>query len=225
MTQHEYGVTYAPQGSPQQQISLTRDYLVSHGVEFVRVTWVDLINNVRYRVVPREYFCKLLDSPRPGVSIGEVCLGLVGLRMAPGFTATGENLYVLDPERTFRLCPYAPGHASVMGFFQPKAPSPSAGPNPMHPLCPRALLKRVVDNARDQAGLRMLVGVESEFILVKKDALPDIVAVNDADWSVSHKLPSGSVEAEAMEDIAKSLINAGIELQMYHAEAAPGQVR
>ena len=68
-----------------------------------------------------------------------------------------------------------------------------------------------------------LVGFESEFILLSATK-PKIVPVNEADWSVSSKMPSGAVETIVMEEIALKLGEAGIELQMYHAEAAPGQV-
>jgi glutamine synthetase len=47
--------------------------------------------------------------------------------------------------------------------------------------------------------------------------------VNNHGWSNSPALPSGSVEAKVLEEIADALETAGIELQMYHAEAAPGQ--
>ena len=38
------------------------------------------------------------------------------------------------------------------------------------------------------------------------------------------KLPSGSIETIVLQEIAENLESAGIELQMYHGEAAPGQV-
>ena len=78
--------------------------------------------------------------------------------------------------------------------------------------------------ARDEAGVSFLVGVESEFILLSATR-PEPLYVNYADWSCSAKTCTGSVETRVLEEIANCLINAGIELQMYHAEAAPGQVR
>ena len=72
--------------------------------------------------------------------------------------------------------------------------------------------------------MSFLVGVESEFILLSATR-PEPVFVNYADWSCSAKTRTGSTEARVLEEIAECLIGAGIELQMYHAEAAPGQVR
>ena len=81
-----------------------------------------------------------------------------------------------------------------------------------HPLC---------RNAKIDLNLSFLIGVESEFILLKQTN-PIIEAVNSHGWSNSPALPSGSVEAKVLEEIADALNTAGIELQMYHAEAAPG---
>ena len=75
--------------------------------------------------------------------------------------------------------------------------------------------------AKNELNLSFLIGVESEFILLKQTN--PIEAVNNHGWSNSPALPSGSVEAKVLEEIADVLNTAGIELQMYHAEAAPGQ--
>lgn len=71
--------------------------------------------------------------------------------------------------------------------------------------------------------MSFLVGVESEFILMRADVSePDFL--NDAGWSCSAKTRTGSVETLVLDEIARDLLAAGVELQMYHAEAAPGQV-
>ena len=61
--------------------------------------------------------------------------------LAPGFGPVGEDLYVPDLS-SWRVCTYAPGHASVMGWFQEKIPGPSG--ELAVPLCPRTLLHRLV---------------------------------------------------------------------------------
>ena len=71
--------------------------------------------------------------------------------------------------------------------------------------------------------MSFLVGMEFEFILVKQ-IRPEVVYASDAHWSTSAKLRTGSAEAQVLEEIAQCLLDAGIELEMYHAEAAPGQV-
>ena len=221
---HEYrhGVVYTPStADPAPQPNLEDEtYLDSLGVKYIRITWLDYINKPRYRVVPRAYFKKLLKSSRPGVSLAKAALGLVSLELTPGFSGTGSYHYVFDPS-SFRLAPYAPGHASMMGFFQEKTPSPQYGL--VVPLCPRWILKRIVDKAQSVAGATYLVGFESEFILLKSTT-QELVPVNLGDWSTSSKMQSGTIEYTVMEEIADCLVDAGIELQMHHPEAAPGQV-
>ncbi|PSR77454.1 hypothetical protein PHLCEN_2v7885 [Hermanssonia centrifuga] len=220
MADHKYGVVYTPSTVAAKTLTPSNDALLDEfGINFIRITWVDWINNVRYRVVPRPYFSKLLHSARPGISLTKACFGLVFLALAPGFSGIGEYQYVLDLS-TFRLCPYAPGHASILGFFQEKLPTPQFGL--AVPFCPRSILKRITDDAKATADVSFLVGFESEFILLSATS-PKLVTVNNADWSVSSKLPSGSVESTVLQEIAECLEAAGIELQMYHAEAAPGQ--
>lgn len=220
MSDHAYNVVYDASNFKASDTPLSEELLDKLNVKFIRITWTDWINNIRYRIVPREYFRRLLDSTRPGVSMSTAVFGLVFLELAPGFHAFGEYHYVLDTT-SFRLAPYAPGHATVFGYFQNKTPTPEHGLSV--PYCPRTLLGRITERAKRHAGVSYLVGFESEFTLLSATA-PKIVPVNIADWSVSTKLPSGSVEAQVLEEIALKLEEASIELQMYHAEAAPGQV-
>ena len=72
-------------------------------------------------------------------------------------------------------------------------------------------------------GVEFLVGCETEFILLK--STNPIEAVNNAPWSASSSILSGSDEAKCLEEIADALQTGEIELLMYHGEEAPGQVR
>ncbi|KAF7967791.1 hypothetical protein HWV62_33029 [Athelia sp. TMB] len=217
---HKYTLQNVPQKTPLYGVTITG--LKGSGVKFVRIQWVDWTNQIRLRVVPIAYFEKLLDSSRPGVTVVKCVFGMVFAELAEGFSGVGEYLYVIDMN-TIRLCPYAPGHASVQGFFEEKSPIP--GPDRQLSvsvnLCPRTALQRIVNEARDQAGVQYLIGFETEFILLK--STNPIEAINKHDWAVTQALPSGSLEYKVMEEISQALIDAGIELQMYHSEAARGQ--
>ncbi|KAG6897784.1 hypothetical protein C0992_011198 [Termitomyces sp. T32_za158] len=193
----------------------------SLNISYVRLQWVDLINNIRCRVVPLSYFLRLLESSRPGVGIAKAALGLVYLTIAPGFNSSGEYLYVPDLS-TIRLCPYALGEVVVFGWFNEKTPYLGLD-NRMTldvSLCPRATLQRVVKESL-KAEIKYLVGFESEFILLK--STKPIIAASNHSWSATNGLPSGSVVAKTLKEIADGIQSSGIELQMYHAEAAPGQ--
>lgn len=217
------GIVYTPASvGPavgQQKASVSESMLDQLGVRYIRVTWVDLTNTIRFHVLTRSYFRKLLLSSRQGFSTVAAAFGVVFMHVCEGFSTIGELLIVLD-ESSFRLCPYVPGHASIMCFFQNVAPEPEYGLE--HHMDPRTQLARIERLAKEKAGVSYLVGFEHEFVLLKSTSPP--VEVNNADYAVSTKLPAGSVEAKVVEEIADALQDAGIELQKYHAEAAPGQV-
>jgi glutamine synthetase len=76
--------------------------------------------------------------------------------------------------------------------------------------------------ARSKYNVEFLVGFEAEFILLKSTR--PIEAVNHHAWSSADGFPAGKVGTIAVEEIADAVQASGLELQMYHAEAAPGQV-
>jgi hypothetical protein len=59
--------------------------LQGQGIQYIRLQWVDLINNIRYRVIPITYFSKILQSPRPSISITKAVFGLVFNSLANKF--------------------------------------------------------------------------------------------------------------------------------------------
>jgi glutamine synthetase len=142
-----------------------------------------------------------MSASRPGIGVTKAAFGLVGASLAPGFSGTGD----------------------LMGWFEEKLPNrEGAGSEDALkvPLCPRGLLRDVVNKGKE-LGVEFLVGVETEFILLK--STDPVMPVTHSSWSASRALLSGSVAEKCLEDIAHALEHGGIELQMYHAEAAPGQ--
>lgn len=88
------GVSYplpAQGAAPSSTLSI--EELRFQGIEFIRIQWVDLINNIRYRVVPLDYFEKLLMSNRPGISLTKACLGLVFITIVEGFGCVLESKF------------------------------------------------------------------------------------------------------------------------------------
>ncbi|TFK65119.1 glutamine synthetase/guanido kinase [Pluteus cervinus] len=224
MATSSYAVQYVP--SSQQSTPGTphlEPLEVLNHVKFVRVQWVDLINNIRFRVLPIEYFKKVLKTSRPGISVAKVALGLVYLHAADGFSPIGEYLYVVDLS-SLKICGYAPGHASVMGWFQEKVPKPF---RPLDfftvDLCPRTILKKVLEDAKKTSGVEFLVGFETEFILLWKADASGVLPVDMHGWSNSQALYTGHQGSIVLEEIVQALTEAGVEVQMYHSEAAPGQ--
>lgn len=137
-----FGVIYTPLPAPKEDsISLSHLTILSNpDVKFVRLQWLDYINTLRFRLIPLPYFRRLLESERPGTGVVKCTLGLVFLSLAPGFGSSGEYLLVPDLS-SLRICPYAPGHASVMAYLQEKVPSLDHGLTV--PICPRTILHKV----------------------------------------------------------------------------------
>lgn len=65
--------------------------------------------------------------------------------LAEGYGATGEYLYVPDL-RTMRICTYAPGHASVLGWFEEQDPylGPDGNLTVKNAACARSKLRDIV---------------------------------------------------------------------------------
>ncbi|EJT97637.1 glutamine synthetase/guanido kinase [Dacryopinax primogenitus] len=198
---------------------LKLDELVAAGIKYVRVSWLDYTNNFRFRLMPTSRFIHVARSSNPGINLTMATLGLGQTdMMARGFSGIGEHLYKFDLS-TLRRLPeeIAKDHASVMGWFESKDRSIET----RNPLCPRSFVERFEKEAKEKFGATMLVGFETEFILLENIDPPSPAQIGG--WSTSLKHRTGSVAAACCEEIASTIQAAGIELQMFHAESGPGQ--
>jgi len=98
---YNHGVQYSPFTVSEPKITIQT--LQDHSIQYIRLQWVDLLNNIRYRVIPTSYFLKVLDSPRPSISITKAVFGLVFIALADGFRfvpiAPGFNKSFLTVEQ------------------------------------------------------------------------------------------------------------------------------
>ncbi|KAK1230790.1 hypothetical protein PQX77_006104 [Marasmius sp. AFHP31] len=167
-----------------------------------------------------------MQSNRPGVNFVEIALGIVYLITPPtskSFSVAGE--YICVPETsTLRPLPFAPGHLGVLSHLEEKAPYKGKdGKMTVEvPLCARSLLKRIVENARDNLKSEFLVGFETKFILLSSTR-PVPTASNIHQWSSPSGFLAGSKEATILEEIGDAMQTSGLSLEMIHPEAAPGQ--
>jgi hypothetical protein len=69
MSSSSYGVSYTPTTASAHWSAPALAALKAHGFRYIRLTWVDYANVVRYRVLPLKYFERVLASARPGASI------------------------------------------------------------------------------------------------------------------------------------------------------------
>ena len=150
-SQVAFGLQYLPASVKLPTLGQDDDVLNSRywndrRIKYIRFQWVDYTNATRYRIIPAAAFHDIISASRPGVGLTMAALGLVGASLAPGFSGTGEYLYTPDLS-SLRRCGYAPGHASLLGWFEGKLPTPeSAGREDALkvPLCPRGLVRDIV---------------------------------------------------------------------------------
>jgi glutamine synthetase len=132
-----YGHQYTPKTIAKYEAPAL-DTLECQGVKFVRLTWVDFSNTTRYRVIPISHFRKIMAAAKPSISMVSAAPAFFFNNVPPGFGVFGENPYVPDM-KSLRLTAYAPGHATLFGWFEPKHEDVPPPP------CPRKLLRKIVE--------------------------------------------------------------------------------
>jgi glutamine synthetase len=134
--------THGPSaGSPYTNGTSHSDVLSSPGTRFVRFSWLDLANTSRCRVVPVAQYAKLAQKSNAGVIMTRLAPALALNSVPDGFPPVGDVTLVPDASTAVAL-PYAPGHVDVLGLFMEEDGSGDMRPSG---LCPRGLLKRVVE--------------------------------------------------------------------------------
>ena len=220
----EYAVVYKPESTPASKPDSVRGLrLESRGIKWVRVQFVDYTSTVRFRILPIAYFKKVCETLRPSLLFD---LSLLGAGLSRSEGSTGEDwerecLYVID-FGSFCACPYAPGHATIMGWFEEKTTSPMGSLSMK--LCPRTMLRNIMDEAKSKAGLVFLAGFETQFVLLNPRDASGETAVSQTGWGSSREHRTGSAEGSVLEEIAENLLDVGIEVQAMHPGAGQRQV-
>ncbi|KAI1842242.1 hypothetical protein JX266_011527 [Neoarthrinium moseri] len=137
---------------------------------------------------------------------------------------TAAGVYDASPDWSTLTPGPTPGHASVFCEFKESDGSDSA-------LCPRTVLRKTVDRAAAD-GLTFIMGFELEFVVMERN--PDrtspqkfIPLPNDGHaWGMARVLADVGREgsfSNAIDDILDTLTEAGILIEQFHPESAPGQ--
>ncbi|CAE6467931.1 unnamed protein product [Rhizoctonia solani] len=205
-------------------------FVKSQGVKFIRLTWVDYVNLIRYRVVPIAHFASIsgnnfisgletsssqrIAESGPGIVRVGISLGVQD-SMPAGGVVSGDMDLRADFSSMWNA-PFAPGHAYMMGRFFEKAHY--QGGIGQSDICPRTILHKIIQRAECELDAKFLVGFETEFILLDHSNSP----IRNGPWSASQKLQCGPA-ADCVHEIAQCIIDSGIKLEMYHAESSRGQ--
>ncbi|KAK8004760.1 hypothetical protein PG990_010797 [Apiospora arundinis] len=185
--------------------------------KWLRLVWVDYTASARCRVVPAR---KVLEALETGGSWTNTmaAFGLLQNDMPiPQITATG--MYTLDVDWSSLRPGPAPGHLSCFSEFREPDGAETL-------LCPRTLLRNVIDNAKSTQGLEFLMGFEIEFVVLERNTEPGAtekyrtMQTDGHAWAVARVLAG---MASILDEMADCLEEAGISIEQYHAESAPGQ--
>ncbi|KAI1778609.1 hypothetical protein F4818DRAFT_456380 [Hypoxylon cercidicola] len=220
-----YTMTAQPRGSSNPNEAIIRK-LQSLKAVYLRVCWHDYTSSAKCRLVPIRHVYKTLSSGKPvTVSVAKAGLGLLQTdRLIPQIGPSGT--YALHPDwASLKPGPVA-GHVSCFGDFTEADGSAAA-------LCPRTVLRRTLDQAAAR-GLAFLLGFEVEFVVMERSpdpASPDQYRPLRGDghaWSVARALADwggggGGGFGAAADEILAGLDAAGIAVEQFHAESAPGQ--
>ncbi|KEY73560.1 hypothetical protein S7711_09820 [Stachybotrys chartarum IBT 7711] len=201
------------------------DRLKDLKAKWLRVYWQDYTGSVRMRLIPIKRVQAVLQSGKPfTISITKASLGLLQIDACiPQQSATG--IYTACPDWSSLMLGPAEGHASC--FAELREPNGTTAV-----LCPRALLRKILEKSKGH-GLSFIVGFELEFIVMERNLDPNsgekYCSLQNDDghaWSMARSVAdwgrSGSFTT-TMDEIVEALEAAGIDIELFHPEAAPGQ--
>ncbi|KAI1340385.1 glutamine synthetase [Xylariaceae sp. FL0016] len=190
--------------------------------KFIRLQWHDYTTSARCRLVPIKQVYKAFENGKDfKVSIAAAAFGLLqNDHLIPQVNASG--VYTLYPDWTSLKSGPIDGHVSCYGNFKEIDGSDSA-------LCPRTTLKKTLEEAASH-DMSFLVGFEVEFVIMERGAESPQdyhTLSNDGHaWAMARTLSDWGREgsfATAIDEILDTLEKADIEIEQFHAEAAPGQ--
>lgn len=204
--------------------------------KFVRLCWIDFTGIVRCRVVSKSRYDRMIKSPAESLLSLPACV--MGLshhdELSPGFGPVGD-LYLQPDKISYRPLSYQPEHAMVMCNLLRKREPDNWGDSGLdqaasssytpYPLCPRFILSSTLQSGVVESGISYLIGFEIEVVLLEStQPLVPVDANSSHAWSSHSSLRSGSKGLACIQKAVEYLEEAGIGVEQWHAESAPGQV-
>ncbi|KAI8959625.1 glutamine synthetase/guanido kinase [Daldinia sp. FL1419] len=197
--------------------------LQSLNAKYLRIYWQDYTSSNKCRLIQIKQAIKTLSSGKPlTLSLVKATFGMIQTdALIPQASATG--MYTAHPDWSSLKPGPTDGHVSCYADFTELDGSEAA-------LCPRTILRKAVQKAADQ-GLNFILGFEVEFLVMEYNATKSgekfqTLRSDGHSWSVSRAFADWGREgsfATAVDEILDSLDAAGIEVDQFHPESAPGQ--
>ena len=194
------------------------DFIPHHKDDFFLLQWLDYTSTLRVRLLPMKQAIKRFNEGEL-IGITKAVFGLLQQdQMCPGFSAIGEySLYpCFDSLREGAKI----GHAVIQCEFREKNGDEVV-------VCPRTVLRKAVEKSAAHR-MSFLIGFEIEVVFMNYKVVDDHYHYGDEPvssghcWSSVRALHHGKM-AGVVELIVRNLANAGIEVEQFHPESAPGQ--
>ncbi len=184
--------------------------LQRQGVQYVRIIWTDNANVIRAKAAYTGSLAAALPSD-VGIAAAQQALPVTADAVAPGagLGPVGEVRLVPDWS-TYRLLPYAPGQAAVLGDMMVNG-------RPWEH-CPRAFLREQIASAAE-LGLNLSAAFENEFFLLR----PHGDTYVPVDQTVFAHTAGFNQHAEFIRVLTSSLETQGLIPEYYYPESGPGQ--
>ncbi|CRG89118.1 hypothetical protein PISL3812_06153 [Talaromyces islandicus] len=203
-------------------VALWREFLLKNkGIEFVWLQYMGLNANILGRAIPVSRFTKLLETNRL-VSLPRAVFYLLPHdHLADGGEPVGA--FGLKPDlSTIHLWTGSTNRAVITSYGVQN----EDGSTPIAE-CPRSTLLRLSKVLTTETEFYPLVGFEIEVVFMQRTRDSKGKVVGYETVNENHSFQSMTTDdnsyMELVEDVARSLLAAGIEIEQFHAEAAPGQ--
>jgi len=195
---------------PQPDHAQLATTLAEQGVEMAVAAWIDITGRPKSKFVPVRQIAGLLAGSERYTPRGMGNLG----DMDP---SEDECVAIPDPA-TLRVLSWDPRVA----FFNADL---SFGGREPFGNCPRSILKTVTKRAADR-GFRFMLGVEPEFYVFRRDALPDFEPMHPAStlWPTpAYDVESTMGSVDFLADVARHMEVADFGLFSFDHEGGDGQ--
>ncbi|KAF2170764.1 hypothetical protein M409DRAFT_18737 [Zasmidium cellare ATCC 36951] len=182
-------------------------------IEFVRHVYIDFSGIVRMRILTVEYSSKLYRSGRSyGCGPALMMFNVSGTSEAKLPRPVKHQKFDLVPDWTsLRVCEFAPAHAWVMCFV--RAAEETADP---FFVCPKFLLAKVLERARAEADLDVLIGFEIEFTLL--DSTLQVAKSLDVPQGFNSASGLRDEKVAFFEEVVRALRRSRIGVTHFHVE-------
>ena len=185
-----------------QKMAITTQPKTKH----VRIAWADSANIVRCRIVS----CARFNEPNFKVPLTNSIQSFPFLYDVPYDTPVGEVYLKPDSSSFVQSLPWAPDSSLCFGYMEKH--------NQAWTHCPRTFLRLQEAALIKEHGLKVTVGFEIEFVLLKDDAPVDTTL-----YCEMKSLDASDAGWTTLKLIIEALETLGIPIWQYHSESAHGQ--